>query len=430
MSAQIPGSISGDPGSGPADEPLLPEVLAIAAEIAPDLVAIRRHLHAHPELGFQEVETSALVRAHLQALGLAPRSGFGKTGVAALIGEGNGPVIGIRGDMDALPIEETGTPDYRSTRPGLMHACGHDAHTAIALGVATVMARLTERLPGRAFLIFQPAEEGLGGARAMIADGLLDWVRPDVMLGYHNWPLLPGGTVGYHPAAAFAATDPFDILLAGRSGHGAHPHLAVDPIVAAAGLVTALQQIVAREVAPLEAAVVTVGRIEGGTARNQIPDQVRLQGTVRTQTPAVRERVLAALARICEGIGTTHRVACTLDLLPGTPPVVNDPAILSPVLQAVRDTLGAGRVVELPQGSMGSEDYAEFSARIPSAHLRIGSRVEGRETMLHRSDFDLDESCIPTAVAAVSAAALRMMRERGAAGEAIAGTTAGEEGAR
>jgi hippurate hydrolase len=382
---------------------------ALADALAPELIAIRRTLHANPEIGFEEHETAALIRGRLEAAGIAHRSGLGKTGVAASVGQGNGRLVAIRGDMDCLPIQESTSPEYVSTKPGLMHACGHDAHTAIAIGVAEVLARLAPDLPGRAMVIFQPAEEGLGGARAMLDDGLFDAGTPDVILGYHNWPLLPAGTVGWHPTTAFASTDPLDIEIRGLSGHGAHPHLAVDPIVAAGHLVAALQTVVSREVAPLDAAVVTIGRIEGGTARNQIPDVVRLQGTTRAQKLEVREAMREAIGRICRGLGEAHRCQITPHFLTGVPPVVNDPEILAEVVDEARQVLGEENVVVLPQGSMGSEDFAEFSTRLPSAHLRIGSKLPGRDTMLHRSDFDLDEACIPTAVKTLVAAAIRLM---------------------
>ncbi|MEF2071619.1 M20 metallopeptidase family protein [Consotaella aegiceratis] len=388
---------------------LLARIDTITEEITPALVAIRRRMHENPELGFEEYETSAMIQGELDRIGLSWKGGFGKTGIAATTGAGSGRTVGMRSDFDALPIEETGNPPYKSRNPGRMHACGHDAHTAIAIGVAEVMARLSNELPGRAFMIFQPAEEGLGGARAMIDDGLLDWMRPDLMLGFHNWPLIPAGTIGYHPGTAFASTDPFDIEIRGKSGHGAHPHLARDPIVAAGSLVAALQTIVSREIAPLSPAVLTVGAIHGGTARNQIPDVVRCEGTTRAQDPAVRDTVRAAIQRVCRGIAEVHGVEVRPIFHQGVPPVVNDSEILEPVLAAVEAQIGPENVMVLPQGSMGSEDYAEFSTRFPSAHLRIGSRLEGHETMLHRSDFDLDERCIPTGVRAMAAAMIRMM---------------------
>ena len=384
-------------------------IAGIVSEIAGRLVAVRRTLHANPELGFAEHETAALVGAFLSEFGVDFRSGIGKTGVAALIGGGEGRTIGIRGDMDALPIDERSGAPYASKRPGVMHACGHDAHTAITLGIAAVMARLGDDLPGRAMMVFQPAEEGLSGAREMLADGLFDWVTPDVMLGFHNWPLLPAGTVGWHPDVAFASSDGFDVVITGKSGHGAHPHLAVDPVVAAAHFIGDIQMIVSREIAPVAAAVVTVGRIQGGTARNQIPDAVRLEGTIRTLLPETRDHVMAALGRVARGTAESHRVACEVTFVPGVAAVRNDPAVLPVVLAAARDRLGEDKVVCLPQSSMGSEDFAEYSSRVPAAHLRVGSRLDGRDTMLHRSDFDLDEGCIAVGVETISAAALRLM---------------------
>lgn len=381
----------------------------IVEEITPDLIRIRRHLHMHPELSLQEAETAKLVAGELAKLGVEHRTGIGGHGIAALIGAGNGRVVGVRGDMDALPIEEKSGAPYASTVKGVSHACGHDAHTAIALGVARVMAGLSSRLPGRAFLVFQPAEEGFGGARSMVADGVLDWGRPDAMLGYHNWPPLAAGTVGFHPAAAFASSDRFTLTVKGQSGHGAYPHLARDPIVAAAQFIVEAQTIVAREVPPLEPAVVTFGKIEGGTAANQIPDTVTVHGTVRTHSEAVRSTIKAAIERLARGIGESHRVTCTLEHDNGVSSVVNDPGILAVMIDAAAAAVGEDKVVNLHHGTMGSEDFSEFSLRVPSAHLRIGSKLPDRQTMLHRSDFDLNEACIAVAVRCISRAAVRLM---------------------
>lgn len=382
---------------------------AIVTDVAERLVAIRRTLHANPELAFTEQETAALVAAYLGELGIECRTGVAKTGVVAVIGKGSGRVVGIRGDMDALPIEERSGAPYASTKPGVMHACGHDAHTAIALGIATVMARLGDDLPGRALMIFQPAEETLGGARAMLADGLFDGLTPDVMLGYHNWPLLPAGSVGWHPDVAFASSDGFDVTITGKSGHGAHPHLAIDPVLATAHFIGEIQMIVSREIAPLAAAVVTVGRIEGGTARNQIPDSVRIEGTIRTLLPETRDHVMAALQRVARGTAESHRVDCEVTFVPGVAAVRNDQGVLPVVLAAARGRLGEGKVVNLGQGSMGSEDFSEYSSRVPAAHLRIGSKRDGLDTMLHRSNFDLDEGCIAIGAEVIAVAALRLM---------------------
>ena len=382
----------------------------LTSQITPDLIAIRRWMHENPELGFEEVETSGMIQHELDKIGVSWKGGFGKTGVCATIDGGDGPCIALRADFDALPINETGNPDYKSKIAGKMHACGHDAHTAIILGVVRVLSQIDD-LPGKAMFVFQPAEEGLGGARAMLADGLFDYCDPDIMLGYHNWPPLPAGTIGWHPVTAFASSDPFDIVIKGKSGHGAHPHMAKDPIVAAGALVSGLQSIVSREVAPLSAAVVTVGSIHGGSARNQIPDEVTLEGAVRTQSEDVRQTVKDAIGRIVEGIALQYGMEAEVKFLQGVPPVVNTPDILAHVVGVARDALGSDKVVELPQGSMGSEDFAEYSSRKPAAHLRIGSQHKELNTMLHRSDFDLDEACIPTAVKVLSEAIISLMLE-------------------
>ncbi len=381
----------------------------IVDEISSELIEIRRDLHQNPELGFAEVRTSAKICDYLDRLGVSYRSGIAKTGVAALINpEGAGRLVGVRGDIDALPITEQSGLAFASQNKGVMHACGHDAHTAIALGVATVLRKLGGDFKGRAMVVFQPAEEGLGGARAMLADGVFDTQKPDIMLGYHNWPLLPGGTIGWHPEVSFASSDPFDITIGGLSGHGAHPHLSIDPIVAASQLVSQIQSIVAREVAPLNSAVVTIGKIEGGTARNQIPDAVTLQGAIRTHSEDVRSETKDAISRIAEGVAIATRTKINVEFLQGIGVVKSQPDILKTVVDSARDLLGEEHVVCLPQGSMGSEDFAEFSSRIPSAHLHIGSKATDRDTMLHRSNFDLDERCIATAVRVIAHAAVEL----------------------
>jgi len=381
----------------------------IVDEISSDLIEIRRDLHQNPELGFAEVRTSAKICDYLDRLGVSYRSGIAKTGVAALINpDGAGPLVGVRGDIDALPITEESGLEFASQNKGVMHACGHDAHTAIALGVATVLRKLGSDFKGRAIVVFQPAEEGLGGARSMLADGVFDTQTPDIMLGYHNWPLLPGGTIGWHPEVSFASSDPFDITITGLSGHGAHPHLSVDPIVAASQFISQIQAIVAREVAPLNSAVVTIGKIEGGTARNQIPDTVKLQGAIRTHSEEVRAATKDAITRIAKGVGVATRTEIDIEFLQGIGVVKSQPDILRTVVDCARNVLGEDQVICLPQGSMGSEDFYEFSSRIPSAHLRIGSKATDRQTMLHRSNFDLDELCIATAVRVIAHAAVQL----------------------
>jgi amidohydrolase len=261
-----------------------------ADRVTPELVELRKRLHEHPELAFEEHETAKAVTGFLKTLGIPFRSGVGKTGIVALLeGSAPGRTIGIRADMDALPIhEETGLP-FASKIPGKMHACGHDVHTVIALGVAAALIEMKDSLKGRIKFIFQPAEETLSGARAMIADGVLEDPKMDLILGYHNWPAVPAGKVGYNAEAVMSSADAFDVMLKGRDGHGAHPHLAVDALAAGAYFVSQLQTIVSREVKPLSPAVLTVGEFHAGTARNDIAGTAQLKGIVRTMDPGLSE---------------------------------------------------------------------------------------------------------------------------------------------
>ncbi|HSA91249.1 MAG TPA: M20 family metallopeptidase [Burkholderiales bacterium] len=380
---------------------------AAAARLAPALVELRRKLHQHPELAFEEHETARLVADFLTQARIPVRTGVGKTGVVAVLeGARPGRTIGIRADMDALPIHEQSGVAFASQVPGKMHACGHDVHTVIALGVAAALAELRDSLHGAVKFIFQPAEETLSGARAMIADGALEDPKLDLILGYHNWPAVPAGMVGYNPDAVMSAADAFDITLKGRDGHGAHPHLAVDALAAAAHFVAQLQTVVSREVKPVSPAVVTVGELHAGRARNVIAGTAELKGIVRTMEPGLSEAVEAAVRRMLEGIRVGLRVDYTLEWRRMTPALRNDPVILNRVLESARDALGEANVVRLPEPSMGSEDFAWFAERVPAAHLRIGSKIDGLETAVHRSNYDCNEAAIPVGIRVLARAAL------------------------
>jgi len=376
--------------------------------IEPALIEIRRDIHAHPELAFEEVRTAGVVARELTRLGIPHQTGVAKTGVVGLIEGGRrGPVLAIRADMDALPIEEqTGLP-FASTVPGLMHACGHDIHTTTLLGVAAVLRDLAPQLAGTVKLIFQPAEEAIGGMREMIAAGVMK--QPDITyaLGFHNHPNLPAGRFGFVRGPALAAADGFEIVVRGRSGHAAHPHNAVDPIVAAANLVLQLQTVVSREVPPMRPAVVTVGAIHGGTARNIIPDQVELLGTVRTLHNDVRDLAEQAIRRLCAGIQQGMRVGCDLEYHRGVPPLVNDDRVIDPTVAAVKKQLGD--VVEQGDSTLGAEDFALMAELVPSFQLRIGSGQPGRKDRLHNSGYQPDERCIGLGVQAVARAALEIL---------------------
>ena len=381
----------------------LQSAIATATQaIEPHLVAIRRDLHAHPELGFEELRTAGIVAAELARLGIPHQTGIGRTGVVGTITGGRpGPTLAIRADMDALPIQEqTGLP-FASQASGKMHACGHDIHTSTLLGVAAVLQGMAPSLSGTVRLLFQPAEETLGGAPAMIADGAMAGV--DAALGFHNYPDMPVGGFGFARGACLAASDRFDITVAGRSGHAAHPNDAVDPIVAAAHLVTQLQTVVSREQNPMHPCVVTIGAIHAGTVHNIIPDACLVRGTVRTLHLPAQDVAETAIRRLCAGLETGMRVQCAVDYVRGVPALVNDDAMLDRTVASVVAQCGA--VVEEGVPSLGGEDFAFMANLVPAAHLRVGSGQPGRRDKLHNSGYQPDEACIGLGVQALSRAA-------------------------
>jgi amidohydrolase len=381
-----------------------------ATSLGDDLVQLRREIHRNPELAFAEYETSALLQRRLLALGLHPRVGIAGTGLAVVVnGSAPGRTVAVRGDLDALPIHEASGTPFASTRPGLMHACGHDIHAAIAFGVACVMNALRDHFEGAVKVIFQPAEETLQGAAAMIAEGVLENPAVDAIIGYHNWPALPAGTLGYHPGIVMASSDAFDIRLRGKAGHGAHPHTAVDAIVGAGQLLTQLQTIVSREIAPNRSAVLSIGQIHGGTARNVIADEVVLSGALRSLDPSISLQAEAAFRRILDGVCASMRMSYELDWKRLTPVLENDPATLRVVIAAVTDMVGAENVRVLPEPSMGSEDFAWFAQRVPAAHLRIGSKIDGLKTELHQPNYDCNEAAIGIGVRTISRAAYSLL---------------------
>jgi len=389
---------------------LMQGVDASAARWMDDLIALRRRIHEHPELAFEETETAKQVQEFLTRLRIPYRSGIGGTGVVAMLeGTKPGPTVAIRADMDALPMSEPQVLPFASKVAGKMHSCGHDTHTTIALGVAAVLADARAELPGRVMLIFQPAEETLSGARAMLEAGMFDETKPDFILGFHNWPPLATGTVGWHPEAVMASSDAFDLTIKGTAGHGAHPHLAIDAIVGAAHFVDQVQTIVSREIAPISSAVLTIGKIQGGTARNIIASSVELQASVRTLDDDTANRVQAAVRRILEGLKTGMRIDYELKWTKLTPVLRNDKPTMARVLGVAREMLGDKNVIEMPAPSMGSEDYAWFAERVKSAHLRIGSKIDGHDTAIHRTDYQLNEAMIPIATRLMSRAVLEFL---------------------
>ena len=381
-------------------------IAQLTDRIEPGLIEIRRDIHAHPELAFEEVRTAGVVARELARLGIEHRTGVAKTGVIGTIQGGRpGPILAIRADMDALPIaEKTGLP-FASTNPGLMHACGHDIHTTTLLGVAAVLKEMAPQLAGTIRLLFQPAEEAIGGAKVMIEEGALEGV--EMALGFHNSPDMAVGTFGYTRGPALAAADSFEITVHGRSGHAAAPHTTVDPIVAAAHLITQLQTIVSREVKPLQPVVVTVGMVAGGAAHNIIPDSCVIKGTVRTLHAEARDTAENAIKRIGSGIGEGLRARCEVNYRRGVPAMVNDDRVIDPTIKAVRDQLGD--VVSENEPVMGAEDFALMAEVVPAFQLRIGSGTPGRADRLHNSGYQPDEACIGLGVQALSRAAMEML---------------------
>ncbi len=387
-----------------------------AQAMKPQLIAWRQDLHRHPELGFQERRTAGIVAEHLRGLGLQVQTGIAETGVVAMLeGAHPGPTVMLRFDMDALPIEEENDVPYRSEYPGIMHACGHDGHVAIGLGVATLLAQRREEIHGRVKFVFQPAEEGLGGALRMVEAGVLDNPRPDVVFGLHLWNPLPTGRIAVQEGPLMAAAGRFEVEIVGRGGHGAQPHLTVDALVVAAQIVNALQTIVSRNLDPLETLVVTVGEFHSGTAFNIIPGQAVLRGTLRAFNMNVMHMAQSRLRSLAEGIAQAH--GARADVLAETlsPAVVNDPRATEVVRRAALPVVGEEGVVRI-QPVMVSEDVAEFLTRVPGCFFLVGARNEARGIVYghHHPRFDLDEDALPIGVAVMAGATL------------LAGTTLGD----
>lgn len=369
--------------------------------LQPQLVEWRRHLHQRPELGFQEQLTAQFVAQKLQDWGIEHQTGIAKTGIVATISsERPGPVLAIRADMDALPIQEQNEVPYRSQHDGVMHACGHDGHTAIALGTAYYLSQNREHFAGTVKIIFQPAEEGPGGAKPMIEEGVLKNPDVDAIIGLHLWNSLPLGTVGVRSGALMAAVECFRCTILGKGGHGAMPHQTVDSVVVSAQIVNALQTIVARNVNPLESAVVTVGELHAGTAHNIIADTARMSGTVRYFNPAMEgylgKRIEQVIAGICQSQGATYE----LDYWQLYPPVINDAKIAELVRSVASDVVetSAGIVPECQ--TMAAEDMAFFLQAVPGCYFFLGSSNPAKNLAYphHHPRFDFDETALAMGV--------------------------------
>ena len=376
-----------------------------------EMIATRRDMHQHPEIAFEETRTADVIAQKLRALGLEVRTGIGKSGVVGVLRGGaataTSRTIMVRADIDALPIQEANDVPYRSQQPGKMHACGHDGHIAIVLAVAAVLTAQRATLPGNVVFLFQPAEERASGAQDMIADGALRDPQPDATIGLHLWSPFAAGTVGIKPGPIFASADEIVLRVHGRGGHGAIPQTSIDPIIAAAAIVTGLQTLISREIAPTQPAVVTIGSIHGGTAFNIIADEVRLHGTVRTYDAAVREHLLRRIPELANSIAQGFRATCEYASDIGIPSCVNDPQITAIVQRAAEATVGAENIIADCMQTVG-DDMSYFLQAMPGCYflVGVGNAERGITAPHHSAHFDMDESGLLVGTEILARAAL------------------------
>ena len=372
---------------------------------------LRRDFHMHPELGFQEYRTAGIVASELNDLGLEVSTGIAETGVVALLEGGKpGPTVLMRFDMDALPIHETTGAAYASVNEGVMHACGHDAHTSIGLTVAKLLHAHRDELAGTAKLVFQPAEEGGGGAERMVKEGVLDNPRPDLSLALHVWNDKPYGWIGVTDGPAMSAAEVFEIQVAGRGAHAAQPQVSRDPVIAAAQIVSALQTIVSRNVNPLDAAVLTVTQVHAGDAFNVIPMKAVIGGTIRTYRAETRALILERLHEVAEGIAAALGCTAVVTLRGVTPVVSNHPEIAGRVQDVVRRVL-PGENLDVEERTMGSEDMGFMMEDVPGCYFFVGSANGelGLDAPHHHPDFDIDERTLPRAAGLMASAAAEFL---------------------
>lgn len=388
------------------------ELYKRASEIQEDMVAWRRDIHMHPELGFEEKRTANLVAQNLREMGIEAEVGIGRTGVVARIGDGNGPKVGIRADMDALPIDEANDVPYKSQTPGLMHACGHDAHTAILLGVARILNDMKDRPAGEVRLLFQPSEEkwgddGISGATAMIQDNALEEL--DAVIALHVASDKPSGTVEVGDGYVAAAVDSFTAKVKGEGTHGATPHKGVDPIWISAQVINAVQAIRSRRTDPITGSVVTIGAIHGGTATNVIPHEVTFMGTIRTFDDELRDKIHQELDRafsIARTLGGDYE----LEIQRGYPSMYNAPEVSQLLRDVASEAIGDENVkVAVPM--MGAEDFSYMTQKAPGAMLMLGAKYDDLNRPHHSPIFDIDESPMKIGAAVLAEAAVRLLKQ-------------------
>jgi amidohydrolase len=384
-------------------------------ELVPDMVALRRDLHEHPELAYEEVRTSRIVAQRLHSLGLQVQTGVAKTGVVGLLRGGasrkGAKTIAIRADMDALPIHELNEIDYRSTVDGQMHACGHDGHTSIALAMAAILSKRRAELTGNVKFIFQPAEEGSGGANLMVKEGVMEGV--DGVIGLHLMSNYVSGRVGVRAGPVFASADGFVLSVKGKGGHAAMPHSAVDPIVISGYIITALQTLMSRECSPFSPAVITIGTIQAGIAFNIIPETVEMQGTVRTFSQEDREKWLRRVSELATGIASAMGGSCDVQTLYGPLACINDASMTQLVHEAAVASVGAGNVESSEEVmTTSSDDMAYFLKAVPGCYFIVGAHNEqkGAHYPHHHPRFNIDEDAMPTAVEVLARAAMDFLK--------------------
>ncbi|WP_016701635.1 M20 aminoacylase family protein [Pseudomonas chlororaphis] len=369
---------------------VLPEI----AEQQNAMIALRRQIHAHPELGFEEFATSTLVAGQLREWGYEVSTGVGRTGVVATLKNGEGRALGLRADMDALPIQETSGVPHASRIDGVMHACGHDGHTATLLAAARYLAR-SRNFKGTLQLIFQPAEEGLGGARAMLDDGLFERFPCDAVFAMHNVPGHPTGHLGFYSGPFMASADTVSVKIIGHGGHGAVPHKAVDPVLVCASIVVALQSIVARNINPQDTAIVSVGAIHSGTVSNVIPASADMSISVRALTPEVRQLLERRITELVHGQAASFGAQAQIDYQHCHPVLINHPEETALAREVAREWLGEEQLIHDLKPFTASEDFAFMLERCPGSYLVIGNGQGEGSCLLHNPGYDFNDHCLP-----------------------------------
>ena len=377
---------------------LLETIKTLSQQYSSEVVTIRRHLHANPELSYQEYNTAKYVATMLRSFGLEPVEGVATTGLVVEV-RGNNPdkkSIALRADMDALPIHEANEVEYKSKNPGVMHACGHDVHTSSLLGTAKILNTIRDQFEGTVRFLFQPGEEkNPGGASYMIRDGALENPQPSGIIGQHVYPLLESGKIGFREGMYMASADEIYLRVIGKGGHGAWPEMAVDPVVIASHIIIGLQQIISRNASPKQPSVLTFGKISGEGATNIIPEEVKIAGTFRAMDETWRNDALEKISKMARGIAEGMGGRCEVDISRGYPYLENNPALTRRIREAAEAYVGAGNVVDLDI-TLGAEDFAYYSQVIPASFYRLGTRNEakGLTSYVHTPTFDIDEDAL------------------------------------